>query len=274
MSATLKLREHRLRVMEGVLDWEGEISNARVRRLFDLQPVQASRLLADFRAFKGDALADSGRGQVIRAADARKRVSKMSLDEYARLTDAVEGGVSGLVDARVDLTAVPPYIFSVLRKAVIAGTGVVIGYGSMTSPVAAERLIYPHTIVHIGRRWHVRAWCAKRNEFRDFTLGRISSIAAVPDLAPQDVRADRLWQKLVPIRLVAHRGLSEAQQRVVRAEYFKGTMARRQSVRACLVQYVIQDIRASIDPGRETPPECQIEVENLAEISAYLFRAA
>ena len=34
--------------MEGVLSWEGEIGNARVRQLFNLQPVQASRLLADW----------------------------------------------------------------------------------------------------------------------------------------------------------------------------------------------------------------------------------
>jgi hypothetical protein len=271
MSATLKLRAHRLRVMAGVLDWEGEISNARVRELFDLQPVQASRLLAEFRSFMGERLADCGRGQVLLLANPRMPGSQMPLDEYARLATAVESEPSCVIDARIDLTDIAPYSFAVLRKAALSATGVVIGYASMTTPVAENRMIFPHAIVHIGRRWHVRAWCAKRNEFRDFTLGRISSAVGVPDHSPQPAKTDRLWQKTVQIRLVAHRGLSEAQQSVVRLEYFKGTMARRQTVRACLVPYVIQDVRAAIDPEREAPPEFQIEVANVAELSAYLF---
>ena len=271
MSATLKLREHRLRVMAGVLDWEGEISNARVRDLFDLQPVQASRLLAEFRTAMGERLAELGRGQGVRLADPRTPGSEMTLDEYARVANAVESESSCVVDARIDLTDVAPHIFALLRSAALAGTGAMIRYGSMTSPVPEERLIFPHAIIHIGRRWHVRAWCAKRNEFRDFTLGRISSAVGASESSPQTAKADRLWQKTVQLRLVAHRGLSDAQQRVVRAEYFKGTMARRQTVRACLVQYVIQDLRAAIDPEREVPPEYQIEVDDVAGLAAYLF---
>lgn len=271
MANTPKLRDQRLLIMEGVLDWEGEIGNARVRKLFDLQPVQASRLLGEFRTRLGDRLVEDGRSKVLRLTNPSQPCSGMSLDEYIRHTHAVEQDDSCIVDARVDLTDVPPVIFAAIRKAALTKTGVVISYGSMTNPAPSERIIFPHSIVHVGRRWHVRAWCSKRNEFRDFTLGRINAAASIEDVAPCTSVDDAAWNKIVQVRLVAHRSLSHGQQLVVRKEYFGGTTGRRQSVRACLVQYVVQDLRAALHPEREVPPEYQMEVANVADLEKWMF---
>lgn len=271
MANTLKLRDQRLRIMQGVLDWEGEIGNARVRRLFDLQPVQASRLLAEFRVQLGDRLIEDGRAKVLRLLDPERRCSNMSLDEYARQDQAEGKSTACIVDARVDLTDVRPSIFATLRKSAIGQTGVSISYASMSNPAISQRIIFPHSIIHVGRRWHVRAWCTKRSEFRDFTLGRIKSAAPIPESTPHPVADDKAWNQIIKIRLAAHRHLSTDQQLVVRNEYFQGTMARRLSVRACLAQYVIQDLRAAIVPERELPPEYQIEVTNVSEVQPWMF---
>lgn len=271
MANTPKLRDQRLRIMEGVLDWEGEIGNARVRKLFDLQPVQASRLLADFRERLGERIVEDGRAKVIRLASPEQPCSEMSLDEYVRQTQAVEASSACIIDARIDLTVVHPSIFATIRKAAMKQTGVTISYASMANPAFSERVIFPHSIVHVGRRWHVRAWCTKRNEFRDFTLGRIKSASALEDATPHTVADDKAWNQNIQIRLVAHRSLSTDQQLVVRNEYFQGTMARRLSVRACLAQYVIQDLRAATNPEREVPPEYQMEITNTAEVARWLF---
>lgn len=273
MANTPKLRDQRLRVMEGVLDWEGEIGNARVRKLFDLQPVQASRLLADFRERLGERIVEDGRAKVIRLVNPEQPCSEMSLDEYVRQTQAVEDSSGCIVDARVDLTDVRPSIFATLRKAALRQMGVTISYASMTNPAFSERVVFPHSIVHVGRRWHVRAWCAKRNEFRDFTLGRIKSSVPLEEATPYSVADDKAWNQIIQVRLVAHRGLSADQQLVVRNEYFQGTMARRLSVRACLAQYVIQDLRVATNPEREVPPDFQMEVTNMAEVARWLFRS-
>lgn len=42
-------------------------------------------------------------------------------------------------------------------------------------------------------------------------------------------------------------------------------------MRACLAQYVIQDLRAAVDPEKEAPPEFQIEVINAAWLKKALF---
>lgn len=271
MSNRPALRDQRLRIMEGVLSWEGEIGNARVRQLFNLQPVQASRLLADFRALLGDKLTEDGRAKVLRLTNPSEFECSVPLDEYVLHTMASEGGNSSLVDARVDLTEVRPEIFATLRKAVVAKTGVEITYASMSSPEYAKRVIFPHTIVHVGRRWHVRAWCAKRHDFRDFTLGRIKSAVFVTKPAPKTIDDDDAWQEVVMVELSAHKKLPTQQQAVVRCENFGGLVELRLPIRACLVQYVIQDLRVAIDPEKEVPPEFQIEVSNAAQLRNVLF---
>jgi len=271
MSNKPSLRDHRLRIMEGVLAWEGEIGNARVRKLFDIQPVQASRLLAEFRSLMEGRIVEDGRAKVLRPASQDGIETDISLNEYARQTQADEDAASCIIDARMDLTEVKPVVFARLRKASLSRTGVVISYASMTNPTFEERTIFPHSIIHVGRRWHVRGWCAKRQDFRDFTLGRIRSASATQDKATKGMEDDQRWNQIVQIRLAAHRSLSADQQRVVRSEYFGGTMGRRLSVRACLAQYVIQDLRAAIDPEKEIPPEFQIEITNLDQLKSSLF---
>lgn len=265
------LRDHRLRIMEGVLAWEGEIGNARVRKLFGLQPVQASRLLAEFRALMGDSIVVDGRAKVIKPASPESFETDVTLDAYARQTLISEDSNPCLVDARVDLTEVHPAVFALLRKAAMTKTGVVIGYASMTNPVFEERTIFPHSIIHIGRRWHVRGWCVRRKEFRDFTLGRISEAYAVPEATRHGIDDDLAWQHVVLLELAPHRLLTLQQQEVVMRENFNGAKKRRLPVRACLAQYAIQDLRAAIDPEFEKPPQFQIEVTNPEQLKPTLF---
>src|SRR5690606_18739943 len=71
-----------------------------------------------------------------------------------------------------DRTVRPEIVREILR-ACRTQTSVKILYASMTNPVWSERVISPHTLVYTGFRWHVRAYCHKRGEFRDFILSRI-----------------------------------------------------------------------------------------------------
>lgn len=266
MVNTTKLREYRLRVMMGILDWEGEIGNARVRHLFDLQAVQASRLLGEFRMLMGDRLLEDGKAKTLKLVAPKIPCSDMTLEQYIREVHRVDDPAGCIVDARVDLTDIRPVVFAVLRKAAIKQVGVTVDYASMSNTSFAKRVIFPHVIVQAGRRWHVRAWCDNHHDFRDFTLGRIKSAKLTDQVAPHPATADQEWYQKVQIRLVPHRDLTVEQKMVVRNEYFHGTMGRKLSISACLVQYVVQDLRAATDPSRETPPEYQIEVANVDDL--------
>ncbi len=272
MSNKAALRDQRIKIMTAVLAWEGEIGNARVRDLFDLQPVQASRLLSEFKQSMDGKIRIDGRGKAIKPAAPGSVISEETLTEYLRMT--LQQGVQSpcFVDARADLTDISPAVFAALRKAALTKTGVSISYASMSNPVPSERLIFPHSIIHVGRRWHVRAWCSSRNDFRDFTLGRISSAITVQEKAPKTMEDDSLWNSFVKIELISHRKLSAGQKQVVQNEYFRGELSRCVEARECLAQYVIQDLRAAVRPEQDLPPDFQFEVANAQELSEFLFQ--
>lgn len=245
--------------------------NICVRARCGCHAVLAHRVLAEFRSLMEGRIVEDGRAKVLRPASPDGIETEISLNEYARQTQADEDAASCIIDARMDLTEVKPVVFARLRKASLSRTGVVISYASMTNPAFEERTIFPHSIIHVGRRWHVRGWCAKRQDFRDFTLGRIKSVSPVSVPAPQTIDQDQAWHEVVMIELAAHRKLSVQQQEVVRGENFGGLENRRLPVRACLAQYVIQDLRAAIDPEKEIPPGFQIEITNAAQLEKTLF---
>ena len=267
------LKNHRLHVMQGVLAWEGELGNSRVRELFDVQLIQASRLLADLKKKLGDQVVlAGGRARAIRPAAPENFPVTMTLGEYSRVTGQADQDQEIIEEARLDFTNVTPNLFATLRQAVITQSGVEIRYASMSNPVPAARIIYPHVLVHVGRRWHVRAWCATRYAFRDFTLGRIHSATSLAGMtAPKDKKDDTAWNTQVTITLIAHSQLGPEQQRVISDEYLGGCTEKRVSSRACLCQYVIQDLRAAVSPDKERPPDYQIEVANIEELRGCLF---
>ncbi|RMC98541.1 WYL domain-containing protein [Aquitalea palustris] len=272
MTEPKSVKQQRMRAMQGVLAWEGSIGNTRVRELFGLQMIQASRLLAEFRDLMDDQVMISGRAKALIPTTPAKLKTDVSLDEYVRLTKSSSENKDFLFDARVDLTEIDPHVFALLRQAALTQSGVEIVYASMSSPVPNERRVFPHAIVEVGRRWHLRAWCESRGEFRDFNLGRIHGVTGLPETkAPFTQKDDAAWNTRVILQLAAHRALSQEQQLVVRNELFAGTMGRRLSIRACLVQYVIQDLRAAVRPDKETPPDYQIEVSNMEDLNEVLF---
>ncbi|WP_434658214.1 WYL domain-containing protein [Pseudomonas sp. R3-56] len=148
-------------------------------------------------------------------------------------------------------------------------------YRSMSTPEPHERVIRPHSFIQAGPRWHLRAYCAKAAAFRDMNLGRISAVSPESGSSLPGEDEDLEWQQITSIRLIPHIGLSAEQAQMVREEYMGGTAAVVFSVRAPLVQYVIQSFRAAVDPVREKSPEHLLMVqhpETLPQSSRWLLR--
>jgi hypothetical protein len=76
---------------------------------------------------------------------------------------------------------------------------------------------------------------------------------------------------IVPVSFVHHPQLTEAQQRVVRDEFFEGTGAWIEHCRGAQVHYLIQELRAATDPERQAPPDYQLAVESIQECQPWLF---
>lgn len=264
----------RFRLIEAVSKWEGSLSNARLRDLTGLHTVQVSRLIA--------AYIEANPGHLEHDVSAKRywwrggNDGGSSLDEYLELIiDLHRQGREAapfVHDVRLDFTALAPPLFAVLNEACSSTRAVQVEYRSMTNPHGLVRVIEPHALIHIGRRWHVRAWCRLRQRFSDFNLGRIRSAKLLDEPFERGVASDQGWNRTVKVRIAPHRGLTADQAEVVKAELLGGAAKRVVVVRSCLAAYVIQELRAATDIGAQKPPDYQIEVPNAAELKDILFR--
>ena len=109
MNLPLSSAQQRIRDMEVLLQWEGAVDNARVRQVFGLQMVQASRTVAAFTAeHAADVVRSTPHAPVTALPHFAPLYASGGPDEYLRLVaQTLPASVaSHVVDARVDLAAV------------------------------------------------------------------------------------------------------------------------------------------------------------------------
>lgn len=270
MSANLVTQPNtgaRLRDLRTVLIWEGQIDNPRVRELLGIQAVWASRLIADLAADSSDIAYRQTSHSPLRIRPGASLPERgHSADDYLRILLAAQAGEDGLEDCRRDLSVISPTVFALVAGAIRSGTGLKVMYRSMSNPDGAPRIIYPHAVVRAPRRWHVRAWCDTRKDFRDFNFGRIATIEALDQAAPARRGEDKAWNTLVSVDVVAHPALEPRQQKMIADEYFPGASARKLKMRRCLIGYVIQELNIATTPDTQLPPQFQLCVARAKDI--------
>ncbi len=263
-------RNSRLRDLETVLRWEGRLDNARVREICGVQPVWASRLLAELVETLGSRVKRATSHSPLIWAGSSRADAQSSPDDYLRVMLASPGRPAWLEDARLDLGAAPRAIFAAVVQAVQQQVGLRITYRSMNHPAGRERVIFAHSLVRAPRRWHVRAWCAQNNDFRDFTIGRISRAVLLQEATQHPWPTDEAWCHLESLTLVPHPELTPEQQQLIALENFAGKPSKELTTRACLMEYVLQDLRVAVDPDTQGPPQYQLA---LAAPERYASRA-
>jgi hypothetical protein len=273
--------------MEVLLRWEGRLNNARLRELFNLGNIRASQWIREFRELHPSWLQWDSKARSfyptaafyrdLQTKDSGRLENSVALSRYivlVGLPHAVPGHHSDRVvwAAYPELATPNPQIFATLLCAAREHQIVDISYRSMGNPALHSRTISPHSLIRVGRRWHVRAYCDNVGEYRDYTLGRIGSAKILADrVASKGEAEDDAWNTPVRVRLGAHPQLSMEQIELIRFEYFNGTSGMVETCRGALVSYFIQDIRAATDPVKQCPPDYQLAVENIEEIRSWLF---
>lgn len=250
----------RHRALWTLLRWEGELRNSRVRDMFGLAKVQTSRLLVGFaQAFPQAVVQDDSERSWRLNSEAQAVKEGGPLEEYLALC-AKAADTSALVDARLDFAAPAPKLIALLARAARERHGVRVFYRSMTSPAGRERLIFPRAVVRLSQRWHVRAWCSERREYRDFNLGRMEKPTLTREVLPKQAGADKAWDSLVTVRIGIHEGLKSDLSKMLRQEFFQGAASMRLKVKGALLQYALQEARVAINPAQEKPPSFLLQV--------------
>ncbi len=270
--------EQRQRAIEIILHWQGRLNTADLIAAFGISRIQASKDITTYRNAYPDNMSYSLTERTyLRAPGFKLHQIKGTVDEYLDHIARMKTG--GATDAIVRLR---PHC-SVLQREVIARVfnaiistkqaGIRIHYASMTHPEGQERIIYPHSIIDSGFRWHVRAYCETRQAFRDFNLGRILAPPEATGPAPEcaAIANDEQWNEIIAFALIPNPALSEAQCHLLEREFSMTNGRLELEARAALLHYTLQ--RYQIDPERldDPPPTQLLAVTDIEQVRNHLF---
>jgi hypothetical protein len=208
--------QRRLEEIERHLYWTGSVGRNDLIDRFGISPQQASTDIKNYLALASSGVIFNG---------SSKRYQPTPAFTPILISPSVENYIDWAENINHPLEIVPrPHrtasaeTLRDLSQAIHQKRSVTIHYRSMTQPKGGERKITPHSLVSNGSRYHVRAYCHKRKDFRDFVLGRI---AATGELGTpgQGREHDEEWHTLVIVRIGTHPELTADQRVVIEEDY-------------------------------------------------------
>ena len=191
----------RLRGIEHMAFWRGHLRREEVATVFGISLQQCSADIQRYLELNPGSLIYSLRRKRYEGAPGMACVVHVPrLEEAMAAFLGGEGARPGLPSGeaadgaagRVGRVALPRREASLevqrrVFQAVLHGCRLRVQYVSFSRKEAAWRWIRPQAFGEDGYRWHVRAWCEEREDFRDFVLSRIqcAEVPAEPAPAPQ-----------------------------------------------------------------------------------------
>lgn len=107
-----------------------------------------------------------------------------------------------------------------------------------------------------GLRWHVRAFCNKNQQYRDFNLSRFNGEAVFEGKATNLAMHDDRWNTQVNIIIEPDPRLNTQQKQVIAQDFQMTNEQKIIPTKAALVNYLIR--RLHLDSYKNSPEEQQI----------------
>jgi predicted DNA-binding transcriptional regulator YafY len=166
---------------------------------------------------------------------------------------------------------VSPDILRPLLLAARDNQRIEVDYVSVNNPNREGRIIAPHTLVWTGLRWHVRGWCEKNRDFRDFVLSRFRGQPELLGPAPHTAQDDTNWNVMIKLTLKPDPRLTPQQQEVVAIDYGMQNGQLVIPVRARLVNYLLQLLNINAGQPLADPRAQQVIIANSTDIKPWLL---
>lgn len=153
-----------------------------------------------------------------------------------------------------------------LIRAIRENLALEIHYQSLSTATPAWRWITPHSLASDGLRWHVRAFCHSKMDFRDFVLGRIMEVRG-EQASEVSAEADMEWKEHVKVVIAPNPDLSTDQQKIIERDYSMKRGKAEIVVRKALMFYLKR--RLGVNEGAEkTPAAQQVVITKIALVKA------
>lgn len=272
-------QERRLEFIDFRLRWDGRLNRSDLIDFFGVSTPQASLDIARYSEVAPNNLVYDRSARVYLAGPEFNPV--FVTGNPSRYLNDLLATACGLVEHQASFIGWYPSVATVptpgrvmsadtlaaLLRAMREGSALRLVYQSMTSIEPGERLLSPHALAHDGFRWHVRAFCHLRQQFRDFVIARILEITG-SEPASASPELDTEWHTPVRLVLAPHPGLAEGHRRVIELDY---GMANGEVVLECrqaLLFYLLKHL--GLEGREESRPEAQqIVLKNAEEVAQY-----
>ncbi|ELY1985512.1 WYL domain-containing protein [Vibrio harveyi] len=252
-------QQMRFRLIEIIAQWEGRLTTNHLCDAFRIGRQQASRdinkylnltdrqqLILD-RTIKGYRPADDFK-PLFTQGTAHEYLTMLHQQYNQEETfEFFSWGEAQSTVLNVPERAVSPKIVRGLIAAARANLRVDIDYVSLSTPEIRGRIIAPHSLVYDGIRWHVRAYCEEKREFRDFVLSRFRNEPDLMDRSLNTREQDDDWNHQVMVTITPNPYLSNKQQRVVAEDYAMENRRLTIVTRKVLVHYYLRRMGVVLD---------------------------
>jgi predicted DNA-binding transcriptional regulator YafY len=274
----------RYRLIETVAWWEGRLTTNHLMQSFGISRQQASKDINTYineHAPKNLSYDKHLKGYVPTRSFVPLFISD-SANAYLQLLNQnheraphIEG--LSLAYAHIEVLDVPdrsirPEVLRPLLKACRERLRFEVDYVSFRTPGGETRLIAPHTLIYTGMRWHVRAYCEKNGEYRDFVLSRFRGVPELMDEPSEHSRElDEGWNTSITVILEPDSRLKPEQREILAADYGMQNGQLEIQTRGALVQYVLQRYQIDATKVHTKPSAQQLVVANLEELQPWLY---
>jgi len=268
----------RYRYIEIIALWEGRLTTNHIQGNFGVQRQQASKTINEYKKIAPDNLVyDQQLKGYTTGPKFKPQFMKGVVGEYLNLLNSqnlIEGSLEIMTVATTNTYVlqlpnrlVKPEIVRQLVRSCERGLRLEVQYASMNTPKGEERVIAPHTLVNSGFRWHVRAYCEKSRDYRDFILDRILEVTDELGDRLEPVENDTSWFETIDLQLIPNPELSEDQQELIRNEHCYGKERRTITTKKATAHYLLQLLQVPTHrnrPAKEHP----LILENLDQLKA------
>ena len=260
--------------IELIAYWEGRLTSRHLIDAFSISRQQASKDIAAYNQATQTPLRYdvSLKGHIPHPQMQLQHISGLA-DEYLNWLYRHEEKVLPALAHHLSLPAryVSPVIMRCLVKAIRSQSRVEVDYVSLSQPDREGRILVPHTFVNTGARWHLRAWCEKHSQYRDFVLSRFRGEPELLDRSANGQCDDTAWNTPIELILQPDIRLTPQQQAVIAHDYQMQNNQLRITTRAALASYLLAQMQVNVKLLDGNPLAQQLMLVNLDDIKPWLI---
>ena len=273
----------RYRYIELIALWEGKLTTRQLCETFGIGRQQANKDLSSYRRAltQGDLIYDASAKHYLPSSNFKPILTQGLASEYLQLA-AQQSDVQRILGhlpvaaAAVEVVTapsreLPPSLLRPIIQAITDCRRIDVDYVSLNNPDREGRIVVPHTLVWTGYRWHVRAWCEKNQDFRDFVLSRFRGEADLMDSSERNASEDNDWQQRVTLQVEPDPRLRVDQREVIAHDYNMENGRLLLTTRAKLAPYLLQLLNVNTGPLLDDPRAQQLVLSNQESLQNWLM---